>query len=98
MGDGKGPGLRARVNRTGADAYFWPERKGAPIRPGKKGSTRQRVDRSFGEMVLWLVGIVIVLIVVDAYFFNGQYLNHIKAEFNATSQSWRASSNSIWGA
>jgi type VI protein secretion system component VasF len=98
MGDiGKGTGLRRREERSGADAYFWPERRGSPIRPNKKGG-RHRRERSLGEMLLWLLVIVIVLLVIDAYYLNGQYLHHIEAEINATSESWRAASNGIWGA
>jgi hypothetical protein len=98
MSDGKNTGLRPRTYRTGADAYFWPERKGKPIRPDKKGSTRQRHDRSLGEMLLWLIVIVIALISVDAYFFGGEHIRELKAKFDSTSQSWRSSSDSIWGA
>jgi type VI protein secretion system component VasF len=97
MGDiGKATGLRQREERTGADAYFWPERRGRAIRPNKKGGRRRR-DRSFGEMLLWALVGVIALIVIDAYWFDGQYLKHIEAEINATSQSWQAASNGVWG-
>jgi hypothetical protein len=95
---GKDMGLRPREQRTGADAYFWPERRGKPIRAGKRGKRGERVDRSPGEMLLWLLGIIIALIIIDAWFFNGQYMRHIEAQLNATSESWRAASNGVWGA
>ena len=83
--------------RVGAGGYTGPERRVTDRRAAERRA-HEGEEKSGPNVVLIAAMLLVAAILADNYFHQGEYRHHLGAEFDATSQSLRAWSDSFWGA